>query len=496
MGTITNFPQPKVPEIKMVTNRPNVDLLITPYFIYETIEKYIIDNKNFITKFQETIKQFNSLPESIKTANCKSCEVNRLCSPLLKEFVKELKTLNNDEDKTFIINLLGEKRIISIEEKWVNVVTNEIIPFEYRVVSVNPGQRVNQNIDKLDYKKFIFYNKQGPGDIVMLTAAIRDLHRNFPNTFITDVQTSSMSIWESNPYVEVAKGTPLNEKDQDVKLIRLEYPLIHKSNEGPYHFSEAFTEEIEEKLGIRIKDRIGKGDIHIGPNEQIWGWTERSTWFKEYGVDPETPYWVIDAGHKLDFTAKFWGHKKFQELVYALKNKITFVQIGHASHIHPKLDGVINLIGKTDDRQLIRLIWASSGVITPVSFPMVLSAAIPVKAGTCNGRRERPCVVIAGGREPSRWQAHTTHQFIHTCGCLPCCDVGGCWASRIKPIGDNDEKDFKNLCKNVVLDEYGEETPYCMDMISVEDVIKRIEMYFSFYAPNNKNVYTYNGDKQ
>jgi len=412
--------------------------------------------------------------------------------------------------------LLGKRVIVAVNQNWVNLATNETVPFEFRMAMVISPEQFRQNlkppikpiVEALKEqpsqmiafpekkRKIMFQNFQGPGDVVMLTAAIRDLFMKYKSEkkefpFIVDVKTSFMDIWEGNPYVECAKGNPLDEKDKDVEVFKLGYPLIHQSNQGPYHFTEAFTEEIEDKLNIRIKSRLCRGDIHIRPEEEVWGWTERSTWFKDYGVDPNSEYWIVDAGYKQDFTAKFWGIKKFQAIIEHYKGKIQFVQIGHKAHIHPELSGVINLIGKTDDRQLIRLVWASGGVLTPVSLPMVLAAAVPLRKGTCKGKLERPCVVIAGGREPSGWQAYTNHQFIHTCGSLPCCDRGGCWTSRIKPVGDGDEKDSKNMCHNVTLDDYGDEVPFCMNMISVDDVIRRIDMYCEFYEDNRKK-YTYN----
>ena len=39
-------------------------------------------------------------------------------------------------------------------------------------------------------RKLILRNFQSPGDIVMLTAAVRDLHRAHPGEFLTDVRTS------------------------------------------------------------------------------------------------------------------------------------------------------------------------------------------------------------------------------------------------------------------------------------------------------------------
>ncbi len=491
-------------EVRIVTNRPRPEEMISPMFIYESVISKISKDISLKNKFVKSINESNSLQGKTKEEKCSSCEFNKKGRKLLNLFIEEMKSCTKEE-QIVILTLLGKKTITSINENWINLATNEIIPFEFRTIKI--GQKIDSvvlkdlKVQKVESpnivtnaeapKKIIFRNHQGPGDIVMLTAAVRDLHLNYPGKYITDVRTSSMHIWEGNPYVEWGKGIPLDEKDSEVKSYELGYPLIHQSNQGPYHFSEAFTEEIETILGIKIGRRIGKGDIHIRPEEDVWGWTERSTWFKDYGINPQAEYWIIDAGHKQDFTCKFWGKGKYQAVVNHFKGKIQFVQIGHLAHIHPKLDGVIDLIGKTDDRQLVRLIWASSGVLTPVSLPMVLAAAIPVKNGTCNGKKSRPCVAICGGREPSRWQADTNHQFVHTCGSLPCCDDGGCWKSRVKPIGDGDEKDIKNMCENVTVDDYGEEVPYCMHMISVEDVVRRIEMYYSFYR-DNKEKHTYN----
>ena len=83
--------------------------------------------------------------------------------------------------------------------------------------------------------------------------------------------------------------------------------------------------------------------------------------------------------------------------------------------------------------------------------------------------------MIAGGREPPHFTAYPHHQFIHTVGALKCCDNGGCWKSRTLPLGDGDEKDHPDqLCVDVV-----GRLPRCMDMISAEEVIRRVELYFS-----------------
>src|SRR5690606_10470166 len=120
----------------------------------------------------------------------------------------------------------------------------------------------------------------------------------------------------------------------------------------------------------------------------------------------------------------------------------------------------------TSIRQLVRLMYHADGAVSPISLLMHLAAAVPTPPGK---PKSRPCVVIAGGREPPHWTAYPHHQFIHTVGALPCCDQGGCWKSRTRPLGDGDPKDEPDqLCVDVVGD-----LPRCMDMITADDVIRR-----------------------
>ena len=122
------------------------------------------------------------------------------------------------------------------------------------------------------------------------------------------------------------------------------------------------------------------------------------------------------------------------------KNRIQFVQFGAEgpNHYHPPLQGVINLVGKTDLRMFMRLMYHASGVVCPVTFAMHLAAATPSKLGL---PKRKACVVTAGGWEPSVFTAYTNHVYLHANGQMPCCDNGGCWKSRIVPLADGDEKD-------------------------------------------------------
>jgi ADP-heptose:LPS heptosyltransferase len=309
-------------------------------------------------------------------------------------------------------------------------------------------------------RKLMLRNYLSPGDIVGLTAAVRDLHLCYPNQFVTDIRTPCPHLWEHNPFI-----TSLRDDDPEVEVIDCEYPLIHRSNQTPRHMLEGFVDFLNQRLKLNIIVTQFKGDIHIAEQEKNWFSQVREI------IGEEVPFWIMVAGGKYDYTIKWWEHRRFQQVVDYFRGKILFVQVGQAGHFHLPLKGVIDLRGKTDLRQLVRLVWHAQGVVCPVTLLMHLAAAIEVKSGK---PRNRPCVVVAGGREPPHWEVYPHHQFIHTMGALFCCDNGGCWKSRTVPLGDGDSKDAPdNLCVDVV-----GKLPRCMDMITPEEVIRRIGIYF------------------
>ncbi len=317
-------------------------------------------------------------------------------------------------------------------------------------------------------RRLLLRNGQSPGDIVMLTAAVRDLHLAHPGRFVTDVRTPCDALWENNPWI-----TPLPEDAPGIEVIECDYPLIHHSNERPVHFVRAFQAFLGEELGLPVEPTAFKGDLHLSPEEKIW-----MSQVQEITGEP-VPFWIIVAGGKPDFTIKWWDQARWQQVVDHFRGRIFFVQVGERHHVHPPLRGVLDLRGRTDLRQLVRLVYHAQGVVCPVTLLMHLAAAVEVKGGR---PLSRPCVVVAGGREPMQWEAYPHHQFIHTNGALFCCDNGGCWKSRTVPLGDGDEQD-RNLCVDVVdvPDASGAGAAYalprCMDMISADEVCRRIGLY-------------------
>jgi hypothetical protein len=312
----------------------------------------------------------------------------------------------------------------------------------------------------MEKRKLILRNFLSPGDLVMLTAAVRDLHRSHPGEFLTDVRTSCPELWQYNPHL-----TPLRETEEGVQQIDCHYPLIDRSNEAPYHCIHGFADDLNSQLKLNIRPTVFAGDIHLSANERRW----KSTIHELGGRD--IPFWIINAGGKFDYTIKWWDWRRYQQVVDYFRGKILFVQIGEIGHYHPPLKDVVDLRGRTDLRQLVRLVYHAQGVLCGVTALMHLAAAVPTRPDRSTSRA---AVIIAGGREPTHWEAYSPHQYIHTIGALPCCDKGGCWRARTVSLGDGEKHDEpNNICSNVV-----GELPRCMDMITAGEVIQRIERYF------------------
>ena len=211
--------------------------------------------------------------------------------------------------------------------------------------------------------RLILKSFQSPGDIVMLTAAVRELHAAYPGRYQTDVRTSGDAIWENNPHL-----TPLDEHDPEVVSLDMHYPLVHQSNRRPYHFLQGYTQYLEEQLNLRIPVTQFRGDIHLSDAEKqappplagLRSHARQSSGSPSRGVgesdglgvrcsharqslglpsweEKETPplagglpdkFWIIVAGGKYDFTAKWWNPNSFQAVVDQFQDRIHFVQCG------------------------------------------------------------------------------------------------------------------------------------------------------------------------
>jgi ADP-heptose:LPS heptosyltransferase len=316
--------------------------------------------------------------------------------------------------------------------------------------------------------RLVLSHRRAPGDIICLTSLPRDIHAAYPGKYELFVSTTFSPLWENNPHVTVlaGQGPPAN-----ARQLRMEYGRgIREQKHETIHFCNYFHRDFERQTGVRVPMSKPYGDLHLSATEQR--------------VSPVSGrYWCVLSGGKSDFTAKVWATTKFQKVVDELRSKgLGIVQLGDTArgHWHPPLDGVLNLVGQTSLRDMLQLIAHADGVICGITGAMHAAAAL-----------QRPCVVLAGGREAWYWEAYvrenkglggaalaatlsTPHRFLHTIGLLPCCPTG-CWRNKVVPFGND-----KSICLYPVLGE--QPVPKCLDLIEPSHVI---EACMSYYADNS-----------
>jgi len=299
-------------------------------------------------------------------------------------------------------------------------------------------------------ERIILENNLAPGDVLAMTPAIKAWKENFPD-FELGYRGTAEALFENNPHVNLELKA---EGRDDVRVLQCEYPDINFSNQRPAHFVEAYARFFSERIRHNIKVTHFEPEIYLSKNEASSPNPLRALYVLSI------PYCIVAAGHKTDCPIKGWESERWQAVVDYFRGRLLFIQIGAEGegHIQPKLNGVVNLVGRTENlRHLIRLFYHSQFVMCGITFPMHLSAALKKPNG-----EPRPCVVVAGGREPVHWEKYPHHRFLDTIGTLPCCAGEACWKSRPHtnqyPLEDN------YTCYELT----NKSLPKCMDQITPE----------------------------
>lgn len=318
----------------------------------------------------------------------------------------------------------------------ISKIAGKPVIFQERAIEIwgKPGAAVD----------LILVNRLCPGDFVCLTAVVRELHKAHPGRYRTAIRMPVPELWQGNPHV-----TP--EKDlKNPRVIDLGFTIVGSAYR-PRHFTEVWADDLGEKLGIRIPITDNRGDLYL---------TDAEKGCPAQEVLRPHPYWVVMGGSKSDCPVKAWPY--FQDVIDATP-QIRWVQAGHAPtwhHLQPVLRGTtLNLIGMTDTRQFLRLIYHSAGVLCPVTYAMHVAGAF-----------SKPAVVISGGREPTHFFQYTGHRVIDMVGALECCRQP-CWKSHLELQPGR----ASDLCLNVVSN--GRKLAKCMTMIPATRVIDAILSY-------------------
>ena len=363
---------------------------------------------------------------------------------LRKMFNRELETLSKNPE---LMGRVPTDILVGIKFKDGHIhqvfpgdeIAEEIIENAANLLNIEVKGETQSNNSNIP-KEVVFHNRQAIGDILTMTCAIRDFKKAFPGTRV-GVETTARHLWDYNPYIDH------NFRDPDkIRKIGVGF-LTNKSNRWNYHMCNAFRLSIEQSLNTQILQGETRPDIWMSE--------------EEYNKPPiiDEPYWIIVVGGAPGWTAKSYPIERWQKVINSLPD-IKFLQLGladkHGNPHYPKLDGVIDFVGKTQNpdtgiRDMFNLFLHAQGSVGLVSMHMHFSAVF-----------NNPCVVIAGAREPSWFTQYMGHQYLQTNGALPCAETKACWYCDAKRCKDN-------LINGV---------PKCVDIIQPEEVITAIEKYY------------------
>jgi len=277
------------------------------------------------------------------------------------------------------------------------------------------------------------------GDRLMFTPAVRDLKLNRPHWRI-GVVSAGPEVWANNPHIDPG----VTEATADHVFDIGPGDVTRGSKTNGLHIAQAFFDKLEKRLwGAAIisapMDKHGpiRADLHL---------TEQENNYRVIDGD----YWVIntDTG---PMSAKRWPPEYFQQVIDKLP-LLTFVQVGLGENNEYRLKGpnVIDMVDRTTIRELFSLVYNARGCVSLVSSLAHVAAAF-----------EKPCVTIAGGREPDTFERYPFHRFIDTVGCLPCCREYACWHNALSACKDHDGK-----------------FAHCMRLIQPERVVAAIDSYY------------------
>lgn len=295
-------------------------------------------------------------------------------------------------------------------------------------------------------QKLLLNSFLSPGDAVVMTSAIKSLHDIYPGEYQTDVYTSAPEIWQNNPHITHDDGT--------FEKHNLHYDLVHQSDQIAISFMQAYTAGLCKVIGRPLSLTTNRPHIYLHQDEKVW--VDQIQQYKTHGR--KVPFWLISTGVKKDYTIKQWPVEFYQKIVDQTGGLIQWVQVGANEHEHHPLAGVINLVGQTNHRELIRLVYHAKGGLGPTTYLQHLCAAF-----------EKPYICLLGGREPVSWVTYPKQITLHTIGQLKCCENKACWRARVIPLNDGDEKD-KSLCENPLIG-YIKPVAKCMAIIRPEEIV-------------------------
>ena len=270
------------------------------------------------------------------------------------------------------------------------------------------------------------------GDDLMCTTVFRELRKRSKRSLA--VATRNPGLFEKNPDVEkiiVLTDTRLN------RWGRAGLPIKTLAHSG-YDASRDMDLPPDEHILIRMCRLAGiSGPVELRPYIFLTPAELAAGRLAENQVAVQS----TGLASPLAMLNREWYPQRFQELCAQLRSDVRVVQVGSASDM--KLEGAIDLRGKTSLRQTAAVLANSLVFIGLVGFVMRLARAVDCRS-----------VIIYGGREKPAITGYVANKNLYgQVRCAPC------W--------------LRNPC---------EFNRKCMDMITVDQVIAATADQISRYG--------------
>jgi len=234
------------------------------------------------------------------------------------------------------------------------------------------------------------------GENVMCSAVARELRKRGTKT-----------IWQLTPFADVFGGNPdVVAVPADFRLQRLcgmlripcvdlEYPTP-----PPRHFIVLMCAAAGVRGSVSLCPRI-----YLTDSEKREGKVTTRTQIAIQTSSLAARYPMLN---------KNWPHERFQIVANTLSAEFDFVQIGASSD--PKLDGALDLRGKTTVRQSASILSQSRLFIGLASGVMHLARAVECRS-----------VIVYGGREDPAKSGYSANDNLYWNGpCAPCWQRNDC----------------------------------------------------------------------
>ena len=259
------------------------------------------------------------------------------------------------------------------------------------------------------------------GDDLMCSTILRELRKRGKRSLA--VVTPNPSLFEKNPDVQkiiLQSDARLN------RWGRAGLPVVKLAHTG-YDAARDLDLPPDEHVLIRICRLAGiRGPVELRPYIFLTAAELAAGKLVENHVAIQSS----GLSSPLGLLNREWYQQRFQELCAELRSDVRVVQIGGISDM--RLEGAVDLRGKTSLRQTAAVLANSLVFIGLVGFVMHLARAVDCRS-----------VIIYGGREKPAITGYVANKNLYTqVRCAPC------W--------------LRNAC---------EFNHKCMDMISVEQVI-------------------------